>query len=176
MILTIFLFSILAIISLVWFFGIYFQYIPWMKTVTKYNDYGRITYEGTYEDSYSYRIEPPVFLAFEGGYLTVSKISEEIRINEKGEFCDENGNSLDEIPFFCTFYIWPEFGGDYLMGFMLGYGLDLYHVYVDKDLNICNYFEGEEGYDEVVKYFDEYRTELEDLMKVAEDLWGFDFS
>ncbi|MBQ6814619.1 MAG: hypothetical protein IJP13_03680 [Lachnospiraceae bacterium] len=161
-------FGIFIVIAAVWFFGIGIKYVDWLDSVERQEDGELVYYESVHGD-YLLKVKPAMFMAFEGGFLRISK-NEDFII-----YLDEEGNAVYENELKIDYYIWPKFGTDYEMGVMIFSGDNTYQVIFDKDLNIINYSTEDDDYAIVCDYIKENSSEIKKMMACAEEMWGFDF-
>lgn len=143
--------------------------MKWTGKVERHNDDGMISYESVYEDYYVF-VKPAVALSYNSGFLRISL--------NKGQsiIVDENGNETYEDKVNISLYIWPEVWSKYQMGIFIMDKQDMYQVYVDKNFSMqFDKDDDPEYYERVKGYFDEYKEEMLEMKRVAEEVFEFEF-
>ena len=157
----------------VWYFGYAVRYdVLAAKLERASGEFPTTASHALMHGDYAVLLKKPGFLG-EGGFVHIG--------NQFGMtfFVDESGNVIgQDKDMYVDLFFYPEFGGGYRGMVMFEDGHTLWTVYLTPELTYDHEANGENRpKKEIAKkeaLLEEYREEVEALVKVAEEIWGID--
>ncbi len=157
--------GIFAVVNIIWFFGMRYKNISYMKTVNS-DMVGKMSYGGQYGD-YSLRVKPAGYLSYDSGFLSLSNR------NSGSGYIDEDDNIVIDDTTDISFYIWPRFGDSYSIGLMVFESDNIYQIIINEQLEPLN--TESEYYDKYKEYIADNYDNIIGMMQAAHELWGYNF-